>query len=120
MSQRATSALMIAAGLLGALEFVSAIVIWKENYQDAEPLFAVVFGVLFLGGLALVRGGRVVAGAVLVGGLAMFELLTAPSWARHGVLDWISQGIGVAVAAVGLAAAIAAIVTRRSARARLS
>jgi hypothetical protein len=120
MSQRATSALMIAAGLLGALEFVDAGVIWKENYPDAEPLLAVAFGVLFLSGLALVRTGRVVAGAVLVGVLAMFELVTAPSWARHNALDWTSQGVAVAVAAFGVAAAIAAIATSRSAPGRLS
>src|SRR5690242_6605678 len=49
MYQRPVTVLMFAAGLLGLLEFVSAIVIWKENYPDSEPLFAVAFGVLFLG-----------------------------------------------------------------------
>lgn len=75
-------ALVLAAG-----EFVSAVIIWREAYPDAQPWFAELFGVLFLTGLALLRAGRTVRGAAVTGVLCAFELATAPTWQRFSVLD---------------------------------
>jgi len=60
--RKLTTVLTALAGALCLGELVSALIIWKENYADAVPAFAVVFGVLFLIGAGLLRGGRVTAG----------------------------------------------------------
>ncbi|MEP6598735.1 MAG: hypothetical protein ABJB98_04725, partial [Actinomycetota bacterium] len=101
--------LIALAGVLGLGEFVSAAIIWKENYPDAQPLFAVVFGVLFLIGMALVRSGRVVGGAIFIGLLCLFELITFPTWTRRVALDWAYQVSYGALALLGLAAVIAVL-----------
>lgn len=102
---------------LGVMECGSALVIWIEDYADAQPLFAVAFAALFLTAAFLVRSGRSLAGAVLVGALCVFELVSFPGWERKNVFDWISQPAGAALALAGLIAAIATLVARQRARA---
>ena len=101
---------------LGVMECGSAFVIWIEDYADAQPLFAVAFAALFLTGAALVRSGRSLAGAVLVGALCVFELVSFPGWERKNAFDWITQPAGAALALAGLIAAIATLVARQRAR----
>ena len=102
--------LFVLAGALSLGEIGSAVVIWKENYPDAQPLFAVVFAALFLVAALLVRSGRV-GGAILVGALCVFELISFPSWTRHSAFDWASQSVYAALALAGLLTAIAVLVS---------
>jgi hypothetical protein len=104
--------LAILAGVLSLGEIGSAVVIWKENYPDAQPLFAVVFAALFLAAAFLVRRGWV-GGAILVGVLCVFELISFPSWTRHSAFDWASQSVYAAVVLAGLLTAIAVLVRRQ-------
>ncbi|MGH8961419.1 MAG: hypothetical protein ACRDWT_09455 [Jatrophihabitantaceae bacterium] len=76
--------LVVLAAALCLGELGSAVIIWRENYPDAQPWFAVVFAALFLTGSALIRAGRVTGGAILVGVLCLFELVTFPGWTRRG------------------------------------
>lgn len=113
-------ALVALAGLLGLGEFASAVIIWKENYPDAQPLFAVAFGVLFLIGILLVRSGRVVGGAIFLGLLCVFELITFPSWTRRNALDWAYQFSYAAIALACLVTAITVLVSRQRSSATTS
>jgi hypothetical protein len=112
--------LVVLAGLLSLGEIGSAVIIWRENYPDAQPLFAVAFAALFLTGAILVRGGRVAGGAVLVGVLCLFELVTFPGWTRHGALDWTYQFGYAALALAGLITTIAVLVSRQRSSATAS
>ena len=105
--------LVALAGILGLGEFVSAVIIWNEHYPDAQPWFAVVFGALFLIGMALVRSGRVAGGAIFVGLLCLFELITFPSWTRRSALDWAYQLSYGALALACFATAITVLVSRQ-------
>jgi hypothetical protein len=96
-------------------ELVSGVIIWREAYPGAQPWFAVGFGLLFLAGFALLRAGRTVLGAVLIGALGLFELLTAPTWQRSSVFDWAYQLFYVAVTLSGVLLAVAVLVTHRRA-----
>jgi hypothetical protein len=101
------------AVFLGVGEFASAVIIKVEAYPDSLPAGAAVFGCLFILGAGLLRGGRVTAGAVLVGILCLFEVVSFAGWSRHNALDWTTQiGIGV-VSLAGLATAIAVLVSNR-------
>ena len=102
-----------AAGGLSLGEIGSAIMIWQENYPDAQPLFAVVFSALFLTGAALVHRARVATGACLIGVLCLFELVTFPGWTRRGALDWAYQCGYATLALAGLVTTIAVIVNRQ-------
>jgi hypothetical protein len=118
--RKLTTVLTALAGALCLGELVSALIIWKENYADAVPAFAVVFGVLFLIGAGLLRGGRVTAGSIFVGLLCLFELITFPSWTRHGALDWAYQLSYAALALACLATAITVLVSRHRSSATTS
>ena len=108
-----TRTLVILAGALSLAEIGSAVIIWRENYPDAQPWFAVVFSALFVIGAALVRRARVAVGATLIGVLCLFELVTFPTWTRHGALDWVYQFGCAALALAGLVTTIAVIVNRQ-------
>lgn len=112
--------LVVLAGALCLGEIGSAVIIWRENYPDAQPWFAVVFAALFLTGAALVRSGRVAGGAILVGVLCLFELVTFPGWTRRGVLDWAYQFGYAALALAGLVTTIAVLVSRQRSSATAS
>lgn len=120
MSTRLATTLLVLTAALAVGEFISSVMIWRENYPDAQPWFAVVFGVLFLVALWLVRSGRVAAGAVLAGVLFLFEVVSFPSWQKHGTADWIADSVYAALSLAGLLTAIAVLATRVSARRRIA
>ena len=92
MTQRLVPLLMILTGALAVAEFIDSVIIWREDYPDAQPWFAVVFGVLYLVALALQRRAHTVAGLrgrlVLGGGpgtTVVAELPVAGRTARTAV-----------------------------------
>jgi hypothetical protein len=113
MSRRPNRILLWLATALAVGEFLSAVVIAVESYPDAQPVFAVVFGLLFLVGAWLLRSGRVSAGAVVVGVLCLFEVATFPTWQRFTVLDWVFQVVDVCISLAGLAVAVWAFLAGR-------
>jgi hypothetical protein len=113
-----TTALLGLTAALVVAEAVSAVVIWKEAYADSQPMFAVGFGVLFAVAFWLQRSGRVVAGASLAGALALFEVVTFPTWQRFNALDWTTQIISAGVALIGFVVAVAVIGARVAGRNR--
>ena len=120
MSTRLTTVLLVLITALAVGEFISAVLIWRENYPDSQPWFAVAFGVLYLAALWLVRSGRVAAGAALSGVLFLFEVVSYPSWQKHGAFDWATDTVYAVLSLAGLLAAIAVLVTRISARRRVA
>jgi hypothetical protein len=98
--------------VMAAAELVSAVIIWREAYADAQPWFAVVFALLFAGAGALLSRGRT-AGAVLCGLLCAVELATAPTWQRHSGLDWAFQLPVIAVSLTGLVLSISLVTGQR-------
>ena len=118
MKHRLTPTLFALTAALALGEFGSAILIWRENQPDAQPWFAVLFGVLFLTAAALVRGRRIVAGAVLAGVLCLFEVANYPVWQKHGALDWAVDSVYAVVSLAGLAVAVGVLATRVTASRR--
>jgi len=106
MNDRKLTVLTTLAGVLAVGEFGSSIIIWQENRPGSLPLAAAVFGVFFLIATWLLRTGRVRAGAIFAGVLCLFEVVSFPSWQKHGALDWTTD---IAFALVSLAGLIAAI-----------
>lgn len=120
MSNRLTTVLLVLITALAVGEFISAVIIWRENYPDSQPLFAVAFGVLYLGALWLVRSGRIAAGAVLSGALFLFEVISFPGWQKHGTADWVLDSVYAALSLAGFLAAVAVLVTRIAGRRRVA
>jgi hypothetical protein len=108
-----TTTLTVLAGTLAGGEFVSAVIIWRENYRGSLPAAGIVFGILFLLGTALMRSRRVTFGAIYVGVLCLFEVVNYPTWQRHNALDWAYQTGYLIVSMAGLATAVALLVARR-------
>ena len=120
MGNRLTTVLLVLITALAVGEFISSIIIWRENYPDSQPWFAVAFGVLFLAALWLVRSGRIAAGAVLSGVLFLFEVISYPSWQKHGAFDVAYDTVYAVLSLAGLLTAIAVLATRFSARRRVA
>jgi hypothetical protein len=97
-------------------ECISAVVITIENYAGSVPEFAVLFAALFFVGAWLLHRGRAAGGAALVGFLAIFEIVSSPSWQKHNAYDWVSDSVYVVLSAVTLAFAIAVLVSHRRSR----
>lgn len=120
MSTRLTTALLILTATLAGGEFVSSVLIWRDNYPDSEPWFAVAFGALFLVALWLIRSGRITGGAVLSGVLCLFEVISFPGWQKHGMTDWIFDSVYAVLSLACLLTAIALLASRISARRRIA
>lgn len=86
---------------LGVLELADTVVIWVEDYPGAAPVFAVVFGLLFLGTAWLLTRYRVV-GLVVMTLLCLFELANFPGWERHNAFDWTYQCLFALLSLAGL------------------
>jgi hypothetical protein len=85
---------------------------------NSYPWFAFLFATLFGLGAWLLRAGGAVAGALVIGVLAAFEVVDYPQWAKHGALDRLFDTAIAVVALAGVGVAIAVLVTRRSTRSR--
>jgi hypothetical protein len=117
MNGRKLTVLTAIAGVLAVGEFGSSVMIWKENYPGSLPLAAVVFGVFFLIAVWLLRSGRVTAGAIFTGLLCLFEVISYPTWQKHGALDWTYDTAYAVVSLAGLIAAILVLAARLRRRA---
>lgn len=107
----------VLAGIGGALciaEVISFVELSQRGGPNNFPLFALGFAALFALGAWLLRTGRAVPGSILVGFLAVFEVVDYPSWAKHGTFDLVFDTVIAAVALAGVALAVAVLVTRRS------
>ena len=104
--------LSVLAGALALGEFGTA-------FTVGTPVFAVVFGLLFLAGALLTRSRWLTAGAVLVGLLCLTEVAEFPHWPKHGLGDWLTGGGFALVSTAGLVVAIMVLAARiRAALAR--
>ncbi len=117
MNGRKLTVLATIAGVLAVGEFGSSIIIWQENRPGSLPLAAVVFGVFFLIAAWLLRSGRVMAGAIFAGILCLFEVISFPSWQKHGALDWTTDTVFALASLAGLIAAIIVLAARLRRRA---
>jgi hypothetical protein len=114
MNSRKLTVLISAAAVLAVGEIGSAIIIWRENYPGGLPLAAVVFAAFFAVGALLLRSAHTLAGAIFIGVVCLFEVVSFPGWARHNALDWVYQTTFAVVALAGLIAAIAVLADRAS------
>ena len=109
MVLRSPRGLVIVFSVIQAIcEFISAtyIEVW---------MYALAFGGLFLVGAALVHRGRVVAGAVIITVISLFELANYPFWRKNNAWDWIFDSVVGAAAAATLVAVVWLLATRRRA-----
>jgi hypothetical protein len=101
---------LIAAGAATLLGVTEIVLSFGTEVQWA----ALVVGALFLCGAVLVRWDIAsTAGLLLVAALFVIELAFVPVYSRTGLGDWVVQGAVAVVSAVGLAAAVAGLMTRR-------
>lgn len=112
MSNRFASTLLTLTVVMAIGEFASSIIIAVENYADAQPEFAVAFGVLFLVAAWLQRRGQLSVGAGLAGVLCLFEMVSYPSWPKPTAFDWVGDTIYVLLALATFTTTIAVFVTR--------
>jgi len=107
MSNRSiTSTLLVLAVVLGIGEFLDA-------FEVDTPGFAVLFGILFLVGAALVYRGLVTIGAIWIGLLALFEVLNYPMWEKSTAADKIITAAFLIVSLAALIVAVWCLVARR-------
>ena len=114
MNTRKVTALTVITAILALGEFASAVQIGlgADGPDHSGWPFAVAFGTFFLIAAWLVRSGRIVAGAVLAGLLCLFEILSYPSWYKHGTLSWTYDTAFALVSLAGLIGAITVLAGR--------
>jgi hypothetical protein len=114
MNTRRLTALTAIAGSLALGEFGTAVMIGlgRNGNDTATWPVGVVFGVFFLIAVWLLRGGRVIAGALFAGILCLFEVVTYPSWYKHSVLNWTYETAFAVVALAGLIGAVTVLAGR--------
>ncbi len=114
MNTRELTVLTAIAGILALGEFASAIQIGlgEDGPNRSGWPFGVAFGVFFLIVAWLLRRGRITAGAVFVGILCLFEILSYPSWYKHSALTWTYDTVFAVVALAGLIGAITVLAGR--------
>ena len=105
----ARGSFIVFAGIQAIGEFISAtyIEVW---------MFALVFGALFLIAAALVRRGRVMAGAAIGTVISLFELANYPFWRKNNAFDWIFDSLLAAAAVATLVAAVGLLASRARTR----
>lgn len=108
-----TRTLMVLAIALGLGNPAEAIITSVEHVPDSQPVMLVVMLIPWLVGAELLRRGKVTAGTIVVGLLALLDVVSFPGWKRTSTLDWTAQSIGAAAAAVCLATAVTVLVRRQ-------
>lgn len=90
MNGRKLTVLTAITAILALGEFASAVMIGlgEDGPNHSGWPFAAAFGVFFVIAGWLLRSGRVAVGAVFAGILCLFEVVSYPSWYKHGALDW--------------------------------
>jgi hypothetical protein len=109
MNPRTLTALAV---VLGLANVVAAIVTGIEHVPNSEPVMLALFVIPWLAGAELLRRGRLTAGAIVVGLLSVLDVVSFPGWKRTSALDWATQSVTAALAAVSLAIAVAVLVRR--------
>jgi len=112
MYNRMLPALAIALGLINP---VTAVITSVEHVKGSEPVMLAAFALPWVVGAWVLMRGRVTAGAITIGVLALLDLVSAPTWNRTSALDWAVQAIAVAGAAVCLASVIIVLMQRHRA-----
>jgi hypothetical protein len=102
--------LTVLAVALGLAEPATAIITSVEHVPNSEPVMLVLFLIPWLVGAALLQRGKVTAGAIVVGLLSLLDVVSFPGWTRTSALDWTTQLICAAAAAVCLMLAITTLV----------
>jgi hypothetical protein len=102
--------LAVALGLGNPAE---AIITSVEHVPDTQPVMLVLMLIPWLVGAELLRRGKLTAGTMVVGLLALLNVVSFPGWKRTSVLDWTTQSLGAAAAAVCLAFAVTVLVRRQ-------
>jgi hypothetical protein len=109
MNIRILTALAVALGLA---EPAAAIITTVEHVPNSEPVFLYLFLLPWLAGAVLLRRGKITAGAIVVGLLSLLNVVSFPGWTRTSALDWTTQSIGAAAAAVALTLAVTVLVRK--------
>jgi hypothetical protein len=114
MQTRILIALSVLAGLMNP---VAAVIAVAEHQKDSEPVVLALFVLPWLVGAYLIHRGKVMAGAVVVGLLALLEIAAAPAWHRSTAADWASQSVAAVFVIGCFIGSVALLVERyRSAR----
>jgi hypothetical protein len=114
MNDRKLTVLTAITAILALGEFASAVMIGlgADGPEHSGWPFAVAFGVFFVIAAWLLRSGRIAAGAVFAGILCLFEVLSYPSWYKHGALNWTYDTAFALVALAGLIGVITVLAGR--------
>ena len=111
MNGRKLTVLTAITGFLALGEFGSAVLIGLGEYGPDHSGWpgVVAFGVFFLIAAWLLHRGRITAGAIFAGLLCLFEIVTFPSWYKHGALDWTYDAVFILAVLAGLIGVIAVL-----------
>ena len=107
--------LTLLAVALGLANPATAIITSVEHVPDSEPVMLVLFLIPWLVAAALLQQRKVMAGAIVVGLLSLLDVVSFPGWTRTSALDWTTQSISAAAAAVCLTIAVTVLVRRHRA-----
>lgn len=105
-----TRTLTVLAVALGLGNPAAAIITSVEHVPNSEPVMLVLMVLPWLVGAELVRRGKVTVGAIVIGLLSILNVVSFPGWTRTSALDWTTQSIAAAGAAVCLALAVTVLV----------
>jgi hypothetical protein len=114
MNGRKLTVLTAITAILALGEFASAVMIalGGDGPDHSGWPFAAAFGVFFVIAAWLLRSGRVAAGAVFAGILCLIEVISYPSWYKHGAVDWTYDTAFALVSLAGLIGVITVLAGR--------
>jgi hypothetical protein len=114
MNGRKLTVLTAITAILALGEFASAVMIGlgEDGPDHSGWPFAAAFGVFFVIAAWLLRSGRVAAGAVFAGILCLIEVVSYPSWPKHGAVDWTYNTAFALVSLAGLIGVIMVLAGR--------
>lgn len=109
MQRNTALTLTVATGVLLGVGEVAQI------FMIAAPAMAGIFALLFFGGAFLARTKRM-TGVVVIGVLALLELLFLPVYDRKTASDWVVQGVFAVVSLIAAVAAAMVLIRQRRSR----